>query len=314
MKKIRSAVVAVSVLFSLVSFQTARAENLCTVAASALNGFGQCIIDPDKVSFTLVQIHFCETFPNWESGFDNCTSAGIEPAALSLSTGDSATLSSATKPASGSYKYVVEIYGTDTGLQADIEWNEDSWIRLDDPTDPAKGGKYCWTEAERDQCGPSMGVSEMKIITRTGYSGNDHCPVAQIGGPLGGRFYCANNAGDSAIDAELNETDYEAGGFRSTLIAAEGSLTSLSRSSAPGNETYTVNIYFKETPVVITETTNTLTYDVQITQSAFTNYTKQNQYDPTNPAVSAWLYDNPNNENVLNAIGSVGLNITITPN
>ena len=318
MKKIKSAVVAISFLFSLASFQGAHAGNSCIVDLGADTGFERCTVDPAKVSLRLVQLYFCETFPNWESGFDNCTSAGIEPVELSLSGGDAATLSSSTKPASGTYKYLVEVYGPETGLQATMEWDENVWLRSEDPTDPAKGGKYCWTMSDRDQCGPSMGVAEMQVGPQTGFSGNDHCPVMQLAtNPQNGRFYCSSNIGVDAIDAALNEADYLAGtynGFQYTGIIAQGSLSSLSRSSAPGNETYRVNIYFKETPIVISDITNTITYDVKLTDSAGSSYTKVDQYDPTNPAVSAWLFPNPNNEVVLNNIGSIGLTITVTPN
>jgi hypothetical protein len=318
MKKINSAAVAIFALFSLVTFQGAHAGNACVADTNASIAFETCTVDPEKVSLTLVQLHFCETFPNWESGFDNCTSAGIDAVELSLSAGDSVTLSSSTKPVSGSYKYVVEVYGTESGVQADIEWDKDFWIRSDDPTNPAKGGKYCWTMSDRDQCGPSMSVAEMKVATQTGFSANDHCPVMQFAtNPQNGRFYCSNNIGDDAIDAVLNEADYVEGtynGFLYTGIIAQGPLSSLSRSSTPGGETFKLGIYFKTTPIVISDTTNTITYDVKITGSAGGVYTAQNMYDPNDSSFSAWLFNNPNNEHVLNNIGNLGLNITITPN
>ena len=316
MKNIHLVVVAISALFSFSPFQGAHAGNSCVVdATAASSNFPICTVDPKEVSLTLVQLHFCETFPNWESGFDNCTSAGIDPVALSLSAGDSVTLSSSTKPASGTYKYQVQIYSPHPGVKADIEWDQDVWMRSDDPTDPAKGGKYCWTMADRDQCGPSMGVAEMQVVTQTGFSANDHCPVLQYS--PGGRFYCSNNTGDSAIDAPLNEADYQEGtynGFLYTGILAQGSLASLSRSSAPGNEKYKIDINFQTSPIVISDTTTTITYDVKITGSAGGTYTSQNMYNPNDPSVSAWLFDNPNNEYVMNNIANLGLSITITPN
>lgn len=319
MKNIHLVVVAISALFSLLPFQGAHAGNACVADASAASsGFPICTVDPVKINLTLVQIHFCETFPNWESGFDNCTSAGIDPAELSLSTGDTLTLSSSTRPASGSYKYLVEVYGAESGLQATMEWDQNVWMRSDDPTDPAQGGKYCWTQSDSDQCGPSMGVAEMQVAPQTGFKANDHCPILQYSvNPNNARFYCSDNTGVDAIDAALNQADYEAGtynGFLYTGIVAQGPLTSLARSSAAGNEKYKLDINFQTTPIVISDTTTTITYDVKITDSAGAAYTSQNQYDPNDPEKSAWLFDNPNNEYVLNNISNLGLSITVTPN
>jgi len=323
MKNLKLIFVVCLMLLNACFFRLANAGNSCTVDSAAATAFKTCAVDPYWIKATLVQLHFCETFPNWESNFDNCTSAGIEPSVLSLSVGDSATLSSTTKPEPGTYKYLVEVYLPEVGIQADMQWDTDVWMRSDDPTDQSKGGKFCWTLAGRDQCGPAMGVAEKQIYNRTGYSENDHCPVLQYqSNPGNGRFLCARgtgtaNYGTVAIDAPINENEYVAGtynGFQLTSIAAQGSLTSLSRSLSAGNETYDLNINFLSTPIVISETTSVINYDVKLTGSVGSSYTAQNMYNASDPNVSAWLYDNPNNEYVLNNITSLGLTITVTAN